>query len=367
MKTFKQFFNEGPDDSQIVAVTPDGKTKQLGDVEPAQLAQIERYIDSLHKGANSLIERLIADSRFDSSKSGGAKGNDYLSMFRALMADPSYEIDWGAFKNHVETRFERGDLSDDIPGTHGEWNLYTKYIPIIETFIKTNAEQFFENLFTMSFPIGGTSVGDGEFLLGIIGNGVKGDVGDVDYNRLDAGNLVVEVGTSKKIIGDSNRTGKATNIAKQIRTMLLDSFAKGDIGDDKLWTDINILLDRNFAPTFKGIKFENYTGLLYKLLMTEMENKDPKAVYNYFQKESSSLSRAIGGLILYNYLQAHGDNVIMSINYGAKPNLQHSIYQTRYMLNTGNPIQFIKFIVENGWYNFSLDESATRFRLGDKT
>ena len=364
MKTFKQYFTEA-EASQIYAVTADGDTKQLGDVEPDQLAQIVRYIDSLHKGGNNLIEKLIADSKFDSSKSGGVKGNDYLSMFRALMADPAYEIDWSAFKNHVETRFERGDLSDDIPGTHGQWNLYTKYIPIIKTFIKTNEDQFFENLFTMSFPIGGTSVGDGEFLLGIIGNGVKGDVGDVDYNRLDAGNLVVEVGTSKKIIGESNRTGEGTNVAKRIRTMLLDSFANGTIGDNKLWSDITMLLDQKFASTFSGVKFEDYTNLLYKLLITDMGDRDPKTVYNYFQKESSSLSRAIGGLILYNYLHLHGDDVIMSINYGAKQKPGFDTYETRYMKVTGNPIQFIKFIVEKGWYNFELGTNATKFRLGD--
>ena len=63
MKTFKQYFTEA-EASQIYAVTADGDTKQLGDVEPDQLAQTVRYIDSLHKGGNNLIEKLIADSKF---------------------------------------------------------------------------------------------------------------------------------------------------------------------------------------------------------------------------------------------------------------------------------------------------------------
>ena len=55
----------------------------------------------------------------------------------------------------------------------------------------------------------------------------------------------------------------------------------------------------------------------------------------------------------------------MSINYGAKQKPGFDTYETRYMKVTGNPIQFIKFIVEKGWYNFELGTNATKFRLGD--
>jgi hypothetical protein len=369
MIKFKTFFEDNYGDIDILAKEPKKKARSLGQVTADDMNAILRHIDSLNQGGNDMIEKLIADSEFI-TRTGRQEINEYLRGFRSIMADRKYDIDWTAFKNHVDNRFQRS-LLDDVAPSHGTLQLDKLYLPIISQFVKTNPEQFFEEVFTMSYPIGGTSVGDGEFLLGIIGNGKKGQSGDVDVvEKQPKGRIIseegiaIEVGTAAKIIGASSRESGYKNLAREIR----DIIVKYGISDERIWNEIHPRLDMYEVIGGGAPDGDRNLKVMENMLM-KYSGDPPKQL----EKQNSNLTRVIGGLVLYDYLAGHQDDVIMSINYGTKryrkSHKEGSIplYQARYAYigHGGYDLQgTINLMISENFYNFQLDPEATRFRLG---
>jgi len=373
MKPFKHFFEDDePGKIDIFAKEPRKRAEPLGQVTDDGKRDIERYIDNLHQGGNELIEKIVEDSNFI-TKTGRQETNDYLRSFRAVMADAKYRINWTSFADHVNNRFDNYNIQSDIGPTYGDWNMLELYLPRIKEFVESNAEEWFEEVFTISHKIAGTSVGDGEFLLGIVGNAKKGsDKGDIDVvegqpgGTMLAGKIVLEVGTAGKIIGASSREAGRKNHGRMIRDLVIQDVEKFQEIQPNTWVEIDALLlsyDVNQAKT-------NNFDLIKELIQQYTLENPTKAI---LEKQNSKLTRVIGGLVLYDYIVGHKDDCIMSINYGTnrykRSDKEGSIalYETRYAYPKKMGLKrTIGLMVDQNFYNFMLDGDATRFRLGTK-
>lgn len=373
MKPFKHFFEDNePAEIDIFAQEPGKRREPLGQVTDDGKNEIERYIDNLHQGGNELIEQLVRESNFI-TKTGSQETNDYLRSFKAVMADTKYRINWTSFANHVNNRFSAYSIQEDIKPTYGDWNMLELYLPRIKEFVESNAEEWFEEVFTISHKIAGTSVGDGEFLLGIVGNAQKGsDKGDIDVvegqpgGTMLAGRVVLEVGTAAKIIGASSREAGHQNHGRMIRDLVIQDAEKFQEIQPNTWVEIDALLLSYQVNQATTNNFDLVKGLIQEYTL---ENPT-KAI---LEKQNSKLTRVIGGLVLYDYIVGHKDDCIMSINYGTskyrKSNKEANIaeYETRYAYPKRMGLKrTIWLMVNKNWYNFMLGDDATRFRLGTK-
>ena len=130
MKTFKQFFEDNTSGNvDIIARDPDGSAEPLGQTDARGKQAISGYINRFNQGADSLIEKLVNDSGFDTK--------DYHALFANVINNDKYNIDWKAFKQHVDNRFNNYDLGDRFNKTVGEFNMYQEFLPIINTFVKS--------------------------------------------------------------------------------------------------------------------------------------------------------------------------------------------------------------------------------------
>ena len=371
MKPFKHFFEDNePAAIDIFAKEPGKRQEPLGQVTDDGKNEIERYIDNLHQGGNELIEKLVRESNFI-TKTGSQETNDYLRSFRAVMADVKYRINWTSFADHVNNRFSTYNIQDDITPTYGDWNMLELYLPRIKEFVESNAEEWFEEAFTISHKIAGTSVGDGEFLLGIVGNATKGsDKGDIDVvegqpgGTMLAGRTVLEVGTAAKIIGASSRESGRTNHGRMIRDLVINDIRKFQEIQPNTWVEIDALLLSYQVNQAQTNNFE-----LVKELIQKYSSEDPNPAR--LVKQNSTLTRVIGGLVLYDYIVGHKDDCIMSINYGtsryrkSKKEGSIALYETRYAYPKRMGLKrTIGLMIDKNWYNFMLGDDATRFRLG---
>ena len=370
MKTFKTFFEDNESGNvNIVAKDSQGKEEPLGQTDLKGKKAISSYINKFNQGADNLIAKLVTESGFDTK--------DYHALFASVINNDKYEVDWSAFKNHVVNRFENYDLGSRFSNTVGEFNMKDEFMPIISKFVKNNQQEFFTEVFQISTKISGTAVGDGEFILGIIGNGVKGKVGDVDviYTDEDGKGLALEVGTQDKIIGDASRVKGAKGVARKIWEWMLVPIAdEVDVDynpkDLDVWEN-NEARERAVLPEFKKYSSINDSQAkwIYNLIVsdglgdTEIDSSTMRPIEN---NPKSNLNRILGGLIMYDYIKNHKDDVIVSINFGGETQANHEPFHTRYA--NVNKLGFegtIKLMLDSGWFNFSHSPDGTRFTIGE--
>jgi len=385
MKTFKNFFEAGQSgDIDILAKPPRGRPQSLGQTNADGQQAITGYINRFNQGADALIDTLITSSGFDT--------NDYHALFRHVINNDKYAVNWQGFKDHVEHRFEKHNLANWFNQEAGEFNMLNEFLPIIREFVTANEEEFFREIFKISTKMSGTAVGDGEFIMGIIGNGIKGKKGDVDviYTGGTPG-LTLEVGTQKKIVGQSSRAKGVQGLTRKIWQYFLFPLAenvdpeydptgkarvqKGKINvweDDEARRQVIIpLLDK-----FGAIDTAQATWVYEKIVKDGLESDeiDPSKMLPVLNNPQSTVNRILGGLVLYDYITEHDDDIIVSINFSSDEKvskaltaLGHSEFDTRYLnvkqLGLENTITYV---AKNGWYDFDHSNSGTRFTLGQK-
>jgi len=360
MKTFKQYFLENTVD---ITATPSGKRPvKLGQVDTDQAQQIANYVDRVSSGGEQDIIDLIDGSKFDTG-GGNYDKNKYFQVFDYLLYNEKYKIDWKEFKNHTQNRFTENNLQKWFNASHGEFNLYEDFAgPILSKFVKANVKEFFEELFVINPAIGGTSVGDGEFILGILGNGVKGGVGDVDVIQIDGTETTLEVGTSNKIIGGSSREKSFQSLARSIIEAIQAPIGEAsDIAfnnEQQKWSYVNNLLQK--YPVLEG---QNLNWLIN--LLKEASNDARYSDAEGGTAGSSELNRIVGGIVLFDYIIGHGDDIIVSIYHGVKKPAGFTDYDVRYAnVNNLGLEGTINLILQKDWYNFNIDKQATRFTFG---
>ena len=302
MKLFKTFFedNETIGDIDIYADRPDREAPQaLGQVNEPGLQTISKYIYRVNKDGDQLIKDLVDQSKFDTK--------EYHRTFKSVLEE--FDIDWGAFAKHVESR--TGDMSatalkinELFSGISGQINLKDACQEVLLPLLKdpSDYERFFKELFTLKHSISTTSVGDGEFLLGIIGNGQKGDVGDVDVIIKDSEtNQAYEIGGQKKIIGASSRVkgakGAASNILAWIKKYTFDA--------ESAWP-----LEEIITSTYGQLKPDDVKFIISQLVL--YQDEEPAG---YLHSHPTRL--VIGSMVLYDYIKQHNDDYIVIVNYSA--------------------------------------------------
>jgi len=370
MKTFKQFFNEATPDIDITATSPGSRPAQLGTVDKDQAKKIANYVGRVSSGGEQDIIDLIDASKFDTS-GGDYEKNKYYQVFDYLLYNEKYKINWKAFKQHTVNRFTKNNLQKWFNKPYGEFNLYEDFAgPILSKFVKANVEEFFQELFVINPAIGGTSVGDGEFVLGILGNGIKGQTGDVDVIdgepidtiQISGTELTLEVGTSNKIIGGSSREKSylslARNIIDSIWAPVLETKDIAFNTEEEKWSYIDTLLQK--YPVLEG---QNLNWLLE--LLQEASHDDRYSDVAGEAAGGSDLNRLVGGIVLYDYIVGHGDDIIVSIYHGVTKPPGFNAYDVRYAnVNQLGLEGTINLMLQKGWYNFNIDKQATRFTLG---
>ena len=351
MRLFKTFFEDNElGDIDIYAQEPGSKPTPLGQVDEPGLKTISKYIYKVNERGDELIKRLVTTSKFDTK--------DYHRAFKSVLEE--FDINWSVFADHVENRFTTGVQLDKLfRGRNNEFNLKEKLQPTLNSWLNTPEESgdaFFEEMFSLKHSIGTTSVGDGEFLLGIVGNGEKGEVGDVDVITVKGRSL--ELGAQRKIIGASTRTkgakGTASRILKGIEAI---GRKPAGVQSDVEWTEIMDLIKSNFDILTPGEI--QYLGEQLLTHSTEPKRRG--------QKWSPAI--IIGSMVLYDYIKGHADDYIVLVNYSSdEKNLNKKLdkYWCRYA-NIKNMTleQTINLSIDkNTWYLFDISADGVRIKLG---
>jgi hypothetical protein len=386
MKTFKNFFEAGQSgDIDIFAKPPRGRPQSLGQTNADGQQAISGYINRFNQGADALIDELITSSGFDT--------NDYHALFRHVINNDKYAVNWQGFKDHVEHRFEKHNLANWFNQEAGEFNMLQEFLPIIREFVTANEEEFFREVFKISTKMSGTAVGDGEFIMGIIGNGIKGKKGDVDVIHTGGtSSLTLEVGTQNKIVGQSSRAKGVQGLTRKIWQYFLLPIAtnvdpeydptKGrsrvQKGKINVWRDDQHRRDEiiPLLDTFNNISTQQATWVYEQIvdLGLDPDEIEPEKMLPETNNPQSTLNRILGGLVLYDYITDHNDDIIVSINFSSSEDLGfkgpglaqgHDQFATRYLnvkqLGLENTITYM---AGNGWYDFSHSNSGTRFTIG---
>ena len=294
MKSFKQFFEDDEiGDIDIYAKEPRKKFEPLGQVTAPGKDKITKYIGKVSQQGDEMIAKLIKQSKFDTIQ--------YHRSMRSILDE--HEINWPEFKKHVDTRFKSGiKLTNYFRGVAGEVDFLRAFKPETDKLLvnpQVEGDAFFEELFTLNHAIGNTAVGDGEFLLGIVGNGVKGKKGDVDVLRLARkGKTALEVGTWSKIIGASSREKGRKGVALKLRNLVLEN--RPGAWQEEARTLFGELIDT----------FEMLTPADKDYVFSLLEAHSGTKTGPYLP-----INRIIGSVVLYDYIIGHGDNFIAVINY----------------------------------------------------
>ena len=350
MKSFKTFYEDNQlGDIDIYAQEPGAQPVPLGQVDEPGLKTISKYIYKVNERGDDLIKELIESSRFDTK--------DYHRAFKSVLEE--FDINWSAFAEHVNTRFESGiQLNKLFRGKSNQFNLKEKLQPTLNAWLNSPEEvgdEFFDEMYSLKHSIGTTSVGDGEFLLGIVGNGVKGTVGDVDV--ITARGKALEIGAQRKIIGASTREKGAKGTASRILS-IVQNIGKQPAGtnSDNDWMDIRELLRSNY-------KILSEQELQYIEETLSVYSTEPK---RRGQKWSPSI--IVGSVVLYDYIKDHADDYIVLVNYSSdEGNLNKKLekYWCRYTNVKAMSLESIVnlSIGSNNWYIFDNAKDGTRIRL----
>tara|TARA_R110000824_G_scaffold81237_3_gene204233 strand:- start:844 stop:1899 length:1056 start_codon:yes stop_codon:yes gene_type:complete len=351
MKEFKTFFEDNElGDIDIYAQSPGSKPTPLGQVDEPGLNTISKFIYKVNERGDELIKKLVTTSKFDTK--------DYHRAFKSVLEE--FDINWTTFADHVENRFTTGVQLDKLfRGRKNQFNLKEQLQPTLNSWLNTPEESgdaFFEEMFSLKHSIGTTSVGDGEFLLGIVGNGQKGEVGDVDVITVKGKSL--ELGAQRKIIGASTRTKGAKGAAIRILKSI-EAIGKKPVGveSDVEWTEVMEVIKSNFSIlTPDEIQYIGEQLLTYA--------PEPK---RRGQKWSPAI--IIGSVVLYDYIKGHQDDYIVIVNYSSsEENLNKKLdkYWCRYA-NIKNMTleQTINLSIDqNTWYVFEISADGVRIKLG---
>jgi hypothetical protein len=346
MKVFKQFFedNETIGDIDIYADRPGERPQPLGQVNEPGLQTISKFIYKVNKDGDKLIRDLVDDSKFNTK--------DYHRTFKSVLEE--FDIDWGAFANHVQNRFDDGiKLHELFSGQSGEVNLKDACRPVLLPLLKNpgDYDRFFEELFSLKHSISTTSVGDGEFLLGIIGNGIKGTVGDVDVIIKDKEtNQAFEIGAQKKIIGASSRVKGSKGVAFDIIETMI-----GYPDDEQyLW------LEQQIANTYTTLNKGNVNYILRQLKV--YAGQEP--VHGQFTTFPPVL--IVGGMVLYDYIKGHNDDYIVIVNHSSRssnmskePGAAH--FDCRFAnIKNMTLATVVELCLKHKFFKFEMAKTATR-------
>lgn len=346
MKLFKTFFedNETIGDIDIYADRPGERPQSLGQVNEPGLQTISKFIYKVNKDGDQLIKDLVDDSRFDTK--------EYHRTFKSVLEE--FDIDWAAFANHVKTRLDHGiKINELFSGKSGQINLKDACQEVLLPLLKNpgDYDRFFIELFTLKHSISTTSVGDGEFLLGIIGNGVKGSVGDVDVKISDTDTgEAFEIGAQKKIIGASSRVkgskGAAFNIIDWINDYTFDT--------ETAWPLEEIITDN--YQTLKPGDVEYIIRQLEKYQHEELVGVLPE----------HPLRLIIGSMVLYDYIKGHEDDYIVIVNHASRStNMSKEAGTTHFDCRYANIKNMslhtvVTLCLKHKFFKFEISASGTR-------
>lgn len=327
-------------------------------VDDDDIREIKNLAKMSEQGGRMLAEKWCKSANFGYEK--------YINNVIVLMQKFDFG-DWSGLKEFITKKNNPNiKLSDIFTEEMGDAPLLTSgLMDVCKDLLQYDhreeeaARLFFHELMKLSYKVAGTSVGDGEFLLAMLTDGIKGDSttgGDVavpligqegQYNRY-------EIGTQTKIIygGESKaRSGLDLNFNRKDWTVMRETFITQQ--DEKVKQQlvkdyVKMVFDNKFlSPYLDILSNQIYTAL------TRNPNDD--------LKNQSDCQKILGAAVLYYYINHHGDDIIVIINMPHQLKAPKAEYFARYLRvkdNFNGTLQAIN----NGHFVINIDTGGV-FRI----
>ena len=335
---------------------------------------------------------------------------NYRSSLLNVMSD--YSFNWVNLKKFINLKVNgkaKIKLKDLFGDAQGQFNLFDKYGElwkyvgtIIErderkyTEIKKgkggvssqvraddlNQEQsgkrFVRSLMNINHAIAGTSVGDGEFMLAMLTDGVKGETGDIDATykpipgesegSLTDGKTQYEIGTQTKVFygahfarvaGDAslvlqderNVRGMWNRIVEDLQEWVGQESAAG------YKKAVKGVITTQVTKTFGATNVKDH---LQEIINELVRGYDPADILGSAAQPrgpgtASNARPILAAAALYDYIISHGDHYIVILNYGSQVKTQTiDEYYTKYLQVINNWSGTLKAI-KDGFFWVTID------------
>jgi hypothetical protein len=299
MKPFKHFF-EDDDTVYDVAAKPaapeQGDWAPVGQADDDALDKIKRRTHKYETDADAVVERFL-------DKIGFLDKNYTNSLTDVLDA---FDVDYIKFATFLQKSKSKSSYLKSFRGK-GEDDFFEKIKSRIVTQLDISEEEaypFYHELCKINHPQGRVGVGECEFMLAVLTEGVKGITGDI--GTLKANGREYEVGTQSKVISN--------DISREIYKTVPTSQSRIEAGNlwnddypDMKWTQENM----NEWITTSNDSFVNFDGL--EQMAEEIFMEERLTGVNEEKRK-----QVFCCCVLHKYLSNHKDDVIVLFNGGAK-------------------------------------------------
>ena len=368
MKTFKQYFTERVYD--VYSVPTDARNEEepslVGQADDATLAKIVRRTHKFDTSAEEKLNTFLTKIGFDNPPA-------YLQAFEAVL--DKHGVDYARFADFFSKSKNKYNDFSAFTG-NGDMDFYSKVESRIvgaeerrtgrqTGFGVDNPYQFYNDLCKIQFAQGRVAVGECEFMLAVLTEGLKGQTGDI--GTLKAGGKEYEIGTQNKVISKGIK-----DIVKETVPVTRESqLEPGNIWNEKkknlMWTSKNMNSWIYFKEANRDVTFNGLEERCQALAARELQTR---------RVDSETRRKLFASCVLHKYVTSHKDNCIIIFNggaagiYGGRGARSAAGQEARntdeFRLcrwlecgeNSGKDAEWIfQNCVDNNWYNFTIDSS----------
>ena len=293
----------------VFAVASDMRDEEepraIGQADDTALDKIIRRTHKYDTKAEEKLETFLTSIGFD-------KPDAYSYAFERVL--DAHGVDFIQFEKFYSR--SKNLYKDFLQFTGaGETDFYEVVKPRIVGKIDSRSKQqtgwnikdpygFYNDLCKIAFAQSRTAVGECEFMLAVLTEGLKGKTGDIG---LRAGGLDYEIGTQKKIISKSIK-----DIAKKTVPTPGNVPPPGNIWDSNSnknlwWTEQNLNEWIYFKEANMDVKFTGLQERVEKLAAKELQQR---------ATDVEARKRLFCSCVLHKYITSHGDRCIVVFNGG---------------------------------------------------
>jgi len=368
MRTFKQFFMERVYD--VYAVPTDARNEEepslVGQADEPTLAKIARRTHKFDTSAEEKLNTFLTKIGFDTPPA-------YLQTFEAVL--DKHGVDYERFAdffgksknkyNDFATFTGRGDMDfynkvqDRIVGAEDSRSGRQTGFGVEDPY------GFYNDLCKIQFAQGRVAVGECEFMLAVLTEGLKGQTGDI--GTLKAGGKEYEIGTQNKVISK----GIKDIVKNTVPVTRASKLTPGNIWNEKkpnlMWTSENMNEWVYFKEANSDAAFNGLEERCQRLAAEELQSR---------RVDFDTRRKIFSSCVLHKYITSHQDNCIIIFNggsggiyggHGARSGAGRQargadeFRQCRWLEcgeNSGRDAEWVfTNCVDQGWFNFSIDSS----------
>jgi len=365
MKTFKTFFEDQEYDVAAKPVGKDSGYEYIGKADSQALAKITRRTHKYGSSADEKIETYLNGIGFNFPDA-------YRQSFELIL--DNHNVDFNKLEAFYNNKKGFNDFGTFVG--RGDINFYEQVEDRIKNDIGVeNPYGFYNDLCKVAHAQSRTAVGECEFMLAILTEGMKGKTGDIGTEGIEASGREFEIGTQEKIISK----GIKDIVSKTVPTPS-SKLAPGNIWDqnskETMWTSEN-MNDWIFFKQNTNVKFNGLEQRCEALAKKELETG---------VVDIETRRRLFSSCVLHKYITSHNDNCIIIFNggsagrYGGSGRMSAASRQNarkseefqvcRWLElgeNSGRDAEWVfKNCVDDNWFNFGI-KSDLSVRISYRT